>query len=376
MRGKLPILTVVAGLVIAGPASVLAGAPPALAAHVRVGHGVTIRPAVSNTALAGFADFDPSGPSHFPFYDSASNSVSVTPTGTTGEYQVLFYQLGFTGGDVQLTSAFGACVIQSWARVGKNLAVNVNCFDGTGSNADEPFDLTVTKPVHAPSGVLDYALVPPVGTSLAAAYDYNSSRKANKVRHLATGEYLVTMPGPGPKGSRGVAGASAGTVKVSAYGNVPGACQLARWQGTSTGQELYVDCFAMTGARQNMGFTIAYARATNIMGQNGLVDANALADQGGDLYQPAVQYDSARGARVTVARLQAGLYLYEPAGSDLVPSLFNGGYGDLQITAIGSHYAACGFLIDRTHLPLIEVQCLNTKGNQVSSAFTAQWTVR
>jgi hypothetical protein len=110
------------------------------------------------------------------------------------------------------------------------------------------------------------------------------------------------------------------------------------------------------------------------MGQDGMTDANALANSGADLYQPRVQYDSRHGARVTVARLDPGLYLFVPAGSDLTGH-HNGGLGDLQITTVGSSFADCGFGIRRTHLPLIEVVCIDKNGNQVKSAFTAQWAV-
>jgi hypothetical protein len=371
-RGKINALAIAAGLLLTETTSQAAGAAARPAAGVRVAAATAIYPAVPPkiSALAGFVDFNPSGPTHFPFYDTLGNGVGVTPTGTLGQYQVVFQNLGFTGGDAQLTAGSGACVIQSWAKMAADLAVNVDCFDGLGTPANQPFDLTVTKPVRKLSGVLDYALVPANGKGLAKAFQFNSSGKANKVTHLSKGQYLLTMPGPG------TSGASAGTVKISAYGNVPASCQLAKWQGTKTGQLLHVDCFALTGARMDMGFTVVYARGTNVMGQNGLADANALASRSADLYQPAVQYDSRRGARVSIGHLEAGLYLFVPAGTD-VTGLTNGGRGDLQITSLGSSYAACGFSIVRTHhLPLIVVPCFNQMGNQVNAAFTVQWAVR
>jgi hypothetical protein len=369
-RRKLSVLVIAAGLLFAGtPAALAAAGSATLTANSAAAGGSGQAKVLTPSALAGSVEFDPLGPSHLPYYSTVGIPPSVIETGTVGQYQVTFGSLGFTGGDAQLTAGSGACVIQSWAKTAVgDLAVNVNCYSGLGTPSPEPFNLAVTKPTRTPAGVFDYALVPGTGTGLVKAYEYNSSHKANTVKHLGTGQYLVTMPGPGTKG------ASAGTVKISANGNVPGACQLAKWLGTSTGQQIYVDCFALTGARQNTPFTVVYTRGNNVMGQDTLTDANALANHAGDLYQPGIQFDSKLGARVSIAHLQAGVYLFIPAGSDLT-SRVNGGRGDLQVTTAGSTYAACGFSIVRTHLPLIEVACINAGGNNVNSAFTAQWAV-
>src|SRR5262249_30215671 len=160
----------------------------------------------------------------------------------------------------------------------------VGCFDRTGVAGEQEFDLLVTQPVLPPNGVLDYAWVFKPNGPLRGLYEYNSSGKTNSVAHLGTGRYLVTMPGPRTPA------VNTGTVKVSAYGFVPGSCQLAKWTATPTAQLIYVDCFSVTGAGQDRDFTVSYARGNNLMGQNGLQDANALADGRADLYQPRVQF--------------------------------------------------------------------------------------
>jgi len=245
----------------------------------------------------------------------------------------------------------------------------VACFHASGAATAEPFDVLGTKPKMAPSGVLDYDFVEPLAHGhLTGVEQYNSSRKVNSVRRPRTGEYVVTMPGPP------VGGPKTGTVKVTPFGNASGTCQVARWIGQRTGQQITVECFALGGAPQNRDFAMVYARSNNLMGQNGKIDANALVVAGGTVYQPTVQYDSRPHARVTIAHLGTGVYQFIPAGSGPTGH-FSGGDGDLQVTPLGSSYRTCGFTIEPTHTPFVLIGCDNALGHAVNAAFIVQWVV-
>jgi hypothetical protein len=245
--------------------------------------------------------------------------------------------------------------------------VNVDCYDLSGTLSDENFSVLATQPnarPHAPAGVFDYDWVHNSHV-LVGIYQYNSSRRKNSVRHPATGRYLVSMPGPG------VAGASKGTVKVTAYGPGPGACQVVSWRTVSTGEQIGVACFGPGGIPGNRDFTIAYARGNNLMGQNGKETANALAAGSRTLYQPAVQFDSKAGARVSVLHLDRGIYEVIFVGTNPTGH-FLGGLGDAQVTAVGSTSRHCGIALAPSHTPIAIVTCLDGHGHQVNTAFTAQ----
>jgi len=341
------------------------GAAPAAARA----HSSQAVPAVAAVAMAGYASVSFTGLVGTN-YDSSRAGVTVGHP-STGVYAVQFGGLAFpNGGDVQLTtlSEGGECTIAGWSS-SLPVTVSVDCYDNSGNPVDLSFNVLVTQPVRKPSGVLDYAWVSNASGPLVGRYDYNSSLQTNSVAHLGTGRYLVRMPGPP------VARVNTGTVKVSAYGASAGGCQLAKWTATRTAQLIYVDCFAPTGGPQNRDFTVAYARGNNLMGENGLHDANALANGSAELYEPQVQYDSNRGARIAIVHLDRGIYEMLPVGTHTDGLI--GGAGDLQATAIGNSQRICIPFEDlETHLPLILVECLSGHVGLSNTAFTVQWVIR
>jgi hypothetical protein len=326
-------------------------------------------PELGPSAKAGFVLWENPGVSHQTTYNSAGGMVTVTP-GTTGLYTVVFHQLGFAGGDVQVSALGGTCSVDHWTPSGIDLDVFVDCYDAAGALANQSFYLTVTQPNRAPRGVFDYDWnYRPTGHgTLLGVYQYNSSHRHNSVSHLGTGQYLVTMPGPR------VVGANHGTVKVSAYGPGGGNCQVAGWRGTRTSQQIQVDCFTAAGARQNREFTVEYVRGNNLLGQNGKIDANAFASGTAALYQPAIQFDSQPRARVTVVHLDRGLYEVFFVGSNPTHH-FSGGLGNLQITAAGHNLVECSAGAVPTHTPFALVGCVNHLGQPVNAAFITQWVV-
>jgi hypothetical protein len=345
---------------LASPLAMIAGGPATAAT-----------PAVAGP-IAGFAWIDgPGTAGSTTTYDSAGGTISATEN-TSGFFTVTFGGLAFSGGDVQVSGLDpqGSCVVEGWNPSGGDLVVNVACYH-LGVPSDEQFDILVTQPRSTPAGVLDYAWMNRSTSSgkLTGGYDYNSSHKTNSVTHKGLGRYLVTLPGPAIKG------ANTGTVKASAYGGGAGSCQIASWKGTKTAQLVGVDCFNSAGAPQNRDFTIEYARGNNLMGLGGQVDANALANGKSAVYQPAVQYDSTRGARVTVVHLDTGYYEVVAAGSSPTRRA-GGGDGDAQVTTVGTSPVTCGFYELGTHQPAVYVNCSNPAGHPANAAFTFQWVVK
>jgi len=371
-RGRLGLVPLVIGPLLGLAAAVPASAGtipvnlPRLpgASHARFTPTV---PAKSPSALAGFVLWN-SGISHQTTYNTTGGVVSVTP-GSTGQYQVDFRLLGFPGGDVQISALNGTCAVVDWFPSSPDLIVNVACYDATGAPASESFYLTVTQPKAGVRGVVDYDWnYRATGHGqLTGVYQYNSSHRTNSITHQGTGQYIVTMPGPA------VRGANTGTVKVSAYGAGGGNCLLAGWRSTGTGQQISIDCFSAGGARQDRRFTVEYVRGNNLMGVNGKIDANALANGSAALYQPRTQFDSNRRARVSIVHLDRGLYEVLLVGSNPTGH-FSGGLGNLQITAAGTSYRTCGFTILPTHTPFALVGC-SRLGTAINTSFTVQWVV-
>lgn len=337
---------------------------PAVAAHVTrsvVGtesaRSVQAVPAKTSSATAGFAYVVSEGLLLAGAdYNSTGGAVAASHVGT-GQYEVVFSNLGFAGGDAQVTSLQGIpCVVVSWFPSGADLNVFVNCYARLVGLVDAGFEVLVTRPKTRPAGTFDYDWVNKASGKLTGVYQYNSSHKVNSVRHPATGEYVVTMPGPGPTG------ASKGTVMVSAYGAAGGSCQVARWLTTKTGEQITVHCYNGIGAPRNRKFDIIYARGTNLMGQNGETTANAFADSGRVMYQPKVQFDSRRGARVTILHLDRGFYEAVFIGS--TPNNGpNGGRGNIQVTPVSDAARTCEIQPTFAHVTTVFIACSNVNQN-------------
>lgn len=359
----------VVGLAVAAPSAtgvVAVKLPRPLAGPTRLERAISAR---ADSATAGFAYVNPDGLLLAgAFYDSAGGAVSANHVGT-GQYEVTFGKLGFVGGDVQLTSLTGlTCTVGFWGPSGRDLQVSVDCYNQFSAPVDSGFQVLVTRAHSRPDGVLDYDWVFKGIGNLTGSFQYNSSHKTNSVRHPATGEYVVTMPGPGRTG------ASQGTVKVSPYGAGGGGCEVANWRTTRAGEQITVRCFAAGGAAQNRRFDIVYARSNNLMGQNGQVTANALANGSTVMYQPKVQFDSHRGARVTILHLDRGFYEAIFIGSNTTANA-NGGSGNLQVTAVSSSPKICSVQPVHSHTPVAFISCEGANLDSTNTAFTIQWVV-
>ncbi len=348
---------------IAMPTAALAGPTPsassAIAGYARVQFlngviGPTINPSLAYNSLSS----------------DAADTVSVISLGT-GQDAVTFVGMGSIAGKsvVQVSSdePTDNCAIGTWFAQGKDLQANVDCFDLGGAAQDAGFSLIVTHPSSSPHGTFDYSLNTRANTSgKLTSFQFNSAHKANSIRHLGTGKYQLTLGGPKTTGTHGV-------VKLSAYGDTPGDCELAGWKGSGTGVLVKVNCYAVGNVPTDRDFVVTYATANSVMGINGQVVANALANGKAGGYEPSVQFDSVKGARVTVIHLQTGIYEVFPAGSEGNAAKFA---GNAQVNAVGSlgqHCSVDGWVQQLT--PQIDIECRDAHGNSSDSAFTAEWVV-
>lgn len=366
----IPLCAICIAVPAAGAADLRVSPPgAALLTRSAVGH-----PALASAALAGFAEIG--GGTATSTYDSTGQTVGME-TELTGQFVAEFGGLaslagpaGTPNGNVQVTPVDSevTCTITHVFAVISNLSVEVFCFNYNGTPAASAvFTVEVTRPKSVPNGVLDFAWVAKDNSTYAlkGSDQYNSSRKTNSVSHLGTGRYLVTMPGP--------RSASTGTVKVTPVGTTAGDCDLARWAASRRGQQFSVDCYSAAGTPQNREFSIVYASRNNLMGQNGQNDANAFASRTALSYQPSPQYDSRRGAAVTVVRLATGFYYVFFSGSPSSGNK-NGGEGDVQLTPVsGSDRHCLVFWSDQPASPFTQVFCFNNVGAPVNTNFTVQW---
>jgi hypothetical protein len=366
-------------------AALMSAAPAALAAgagHRPVrqhpGPAVHVKPSIMPSALAGFLWSDDTD---YYGYNSSGGSITVTHNfPTAGATQVSFAGLqgiGDTAGDVQVTAydTTDTCAVDGWGPDGSDELIDVVCYkpNGTLDTGGYSFDLAITKPTGKPSGVYDYAWISQdnKSASLGGAFaEYNSSHKANRVVHLGTGRYEVVFPGPKSSGTRGTAEVTPYLRESSTGAN----CVTSSWKGTRTGEDVYVDCYAPSGARQNDEFNVVYASTNNVLGLNGAVDANVTFSGRGGISTPATSYYSNRRAFAVATETPVGFYSVLLAGSG---GNYNDFGGDPQAEAVSSKDVHCS--VDEWNSqpsPDVNVECYGRTGHLQSSAFALQWVVQ
>ena len=309
-------------------------------------------------------------------YNTSGGAVSVLAnTPSTGIYQVSFNGLqGINDtGDVQVTSygTTDTCPVLGWGELGGTEDVDVSCYkpDGTLDTSAQEFDITITNPHGKPAGVFDYSWVDADtrSSNLTGLGQYNnSSHKPNRVKHLGTGRYQVTFPGPKSSGVHG-------TAEVTAFGAGGGNCVLAGWTGSKSGEVVDVDCYSATGTRQNRVFDVLYASTNNVLGLNRDIDINALFPARSGVSAPTEHYYSIRGAEAIGDQSPNGFYAVAVPGG-------GGEYefvgGDVQVSAVSTHDYHCDVENwDQNLIPVIDVECVNHAGAPVSTGYVLQWMV-
>jgi hypothetical protein len=348
----------------------LAGASPAGAAATRPAQ----RPAAAN-AVAGYAWVENGTvESYYDFNSKVGNTSAVMAhSSSPGVYQVEFANLGSAAldGVVQITS-YGSdldCVSSGWTNDSGNLLVIVGCYSRTGTLTNGSFDLIVTHPTSPPHGVFDYAINTRANSSgTLTGNSYNSSHKQNTAKHLGTGRYQILFGGPKTTGTQGV-------VHVTPFTTAPGNCEVVSWTGSAKGELVNVDCFSPgpNPMPQNHAFIVTYATTSSLMGLNSQVVANAFANSTAQLSTPNVQFNSKKGAKVSIARYTTGEYEVLAFGSGGNTAKWG---GDVQVNAVGTKDQVCisqGW--SQQTNPSLIVNCFDKAGNLADAPFTVEWVV-
>ena len=371
------ILAVPALGVLAAAAPAVAAAGPARQARIGAHAGRGVRPDIAPSALAGFVWSDAES-----YYDYNSTGGAITVTANDpdpGLYAVSFAGLqaiSDTSGDVQVTAydSDNTCSVAGWGAQASAELVDVACYTPSGSlvTTGTLFDLTITQPTSKPSGVYDFAWISPDNKteSLTGFGEYNSAGKVNKVTHLGTGRYQVFFPGPKSAGRHG----TAKVTPFTPFGDAAGDCVLAGWTGTRKGEDVNVDCYSASGAAQNREFDVVYASANNVLGLNGLTDANAVFSGAGPTLTPTVSYFSGKHAGAVAAQDPVGFYEVMLPGAGGNYADFG---GDVQVSAVSSKDYHCN--VDywaQQSIPNINLLCYNAKGHLQSVPFAMDWVVQ
>ena len=319
--------------------------------------------------------------------DSTSSETYYTYTTSGGAVSVAdntpsagFYQISFNGlqsisddGDVQVSSydTNDTCPVVGWGEESGTEVIDVACYTPSGtldSTNTRLFDVTITKPHSKPTGVFDYSWVfaDAHSSNLTGLGQYNSSHGTNRVKHLGTGRYQVTFPGPKSSGVHG-------TAEVTPFGTGGGNCVLAGWTGSKSGEVVNVDCYSATGKRANRKFDVLYASTNNVLGLNRDVDSNALFSGRSGVTNPTEHYYSTPGAQEVAEEYSAGVYELALPGSG---GQFEYIGGDVQISAVSGHDDHCDVSEwDQDLIPEIDVECTNGAGHPVNSRYVIQWMV-
>ncbi len=366
-RRKSRLLGIVLGLSALAASIVTASSASALAAR-------GTRPEAP-AAAGGYLWYSGTGPLNPRFaYDSADSAAgAVTESSSvTGEYFVQFAKMPTKSTVAQVTSyrTSDFCVIAQWGESTSGAyGVSVDCYtSATGTPQNAPFTLVVAHADAVRHGVFDYSFDYQDNKSgpLTLYGQYNSSHKKNSVKLLGTGKYQVTLGGPKTKGTQGV-------VKLTGIGATAVNCELQGWTGSAKGELVDVGCYGAGHVAQDSDFVVTYSTASNLMGISGQVAANALADGSKPLYQPTVQYDSIRGARITVVHYSTGLYEVLPVGSSGDASKWG---GDVQVNAVNNVGRNCVVESWGQQLtPSLLIGCYDQAGQLVNSPFAVEWMV-
>jgi hypothetical protein len=342
-------------------------AAPAVAAS----HRQPVRPATTAakaTALVGYAG---NGFGSYYEYDSAGGKVFESYSG--GVYEFDFIDLAGIGnaGNVQITTQESTdyCVSEGWVNDGdEDEDVNVSCYTPAGvldTSGTVDFDVTLARQLRKPAGVLDYSLVTTNDSrNLTGHGNYNSAGKTNRVKHLGTGRYEVFFPGPA---SRGVTG----TVEVTPYRTGGGNCVDAGWTGTAAGQQVDVDCYTASGARQNDGFDVVYADGISILGQKGIATA-AVEYPGTGWVMPLEEHYFSGRARVAGLEWSPGDYTVDLAATGGSIASYGGAVQAEAVSSKHDDHCYTGTWEPQS-ITELEVFCVNTVGNDVAVPFTLQW---
>jgi hypothetical protein len=194
--------------------------------------------------------------------------------------------------------------------------------------------------------------------STAGSYQFNSFGGINTVKNLATGKYVVNLPGLGMSG---------GTVHVTAYGGNH-YCKTDHWHSLATTlpvMQVFVNCFGPSGTPVNGLFTLLFYEESRLGTENEnayLWANNPVAVN----YKPAFAYQwNSKNLTNTVSRLRIGSY------QATLPGLTPAG-GTVLVTAYGSGPERCkvGGWGRAASGVVVNVFCFDVNGIPTDALFT------
>ncbi len=186
-----------------------------------------------------------------------------------------------------------------------------------------------------------------------SSYSYNPTTSTPTViTQLATGQYRVDFAS--------VSGYVNGNAQVTAYGSNGERCKVLRWGTSGTTLQVFVNCFAATGAAVNAMFTASFQyRTGNIGPDTAYAWANNPSSSSYTL-STTYQWNSTGGAMSVTHTPGTGSYQVTLGGQNLSA-------GTVEVTAYGSGNGYCkaggwGSTVD--------VECFNgSNGAPAESAF-------
>ena len=193
-------------------------------------------------------------------------------------------------------------------------------------------------------------------------YSFNSTGEGIRIGRSNTGTYTVRFFGLG-------AFAGQGTVDVTAEGLQPAQCEVVRWTADSTGSILlvFVDCFAVSGAKMDAPFMVSYTSGGSSTGTTDYVLANKPAANN---YTPALpfQFNSSGGTN-TITRPGTGEYQVKLPGPEVAD-------GAVKVTAYGNNANSCQVVDWAASAPgqNVFVDCFTPAGVAVNNKFTMTFT--
>ncbi|MEV0645994.1 hypothetical protein AB0I28_12090 [Phytomonospora sp. NPDC050363] len=345
----------IAVTLLAGAGLVLANQPAQAAVPDRVGFALWSGGVVSQAVPAG---------------------TTVSPV-VPGRWLVKFPGQGISGGAVHVTAVHDAlsapngrfCQAERWGMdtaVPPNELVWVACYRTTGVLDPVPGFSVQFSASSGPVGGGLYGYMFNTATC-GVASTYNSVGAGNTCFHAGAGLYSITFNGLGTPGPRD------GGIQVTAVkAGMPARCQVASWSSGPAGQSFRIMCRNHLGVMTDTAFTATYQFKRSLYGPAFPPSRFGYIHNAPGVGPATTNYNSVTGSN--------GMGGGPPVWTIKYYQLATSAPGNSQATAFYTNGDSfCGL-----HRPwwsagtdiIVEVNCFDTAGNPINSAFTSSFSSR
>ncbi|MBV1910683.1 MAG: DUF5011 domain-containing protein [Kangiellaceae bacterium] len=282
---------------------------------------------------------------------NSSNGEIVAERIVTGSYSMQFVGLDFSSINAQVSAYNNSanCRLTFW----EDETVYVTCVDGSGTNVDSPYTVSISRSQQA-SAVETIAYLwadRPSNEDYTpgAEYSYNASGGEITISREVTGSYDITLAD---------LELNSGNIQVTGYSS-NAVCNIGSW-----GSELVrVNCYDsdenLVDSRFTLNITDEITDTPNITAYAWADDASA------DSYTPDPSYSyNVTGEAITATRSATGDYSIEFTGLDLSS-------GNVQVTAYNSQ-AKCN--VELWLNSSVSISCFDSSGAPVDSQYTVTVT--